>query len=91
MNGGRRFRNPFSALPRRAIPGRGVYTIGDHGAAEPSLRNSRSGGADGGNTHSGGVEDVVLDFGLATLGGDFLAVPDEGDSGGVANPDINFL
>ena len=54
------------------------------------LRNSGPGGVGGGNVHSAGVEDEVLDFGLAALGGDFLAVPEEGDSSGVANADINF-
>jgi hypothetical protein len=70
----------------------GAYVyVRDQGAAEPRLRNSRSGGVGRGNTHSGGVEDIVLDFGLAPLRGDFLAVPEERDSGGVANPYINFL
>lgn len=41
-----------------------------------------SGGKD---SHAGGVEDEGFYFGFATFGGDFLAIPEEGDSGSVAD------
>lgn len=39
----------------------------------------------GEDAHAGGVEEESFDFELGALGGDFLAVPDETDSGGVAD------
>ena len=43
-----------------------------------------------GYVNSGGVEDVGLYFALVALGGDFLAVQQEADAGGVSRSHHNF-
>ena len=40
--------------------------------------------------HAGGVEDERLDFGFGAVGGDFLAIPEERNSGGVADLGDDF-
>jgi len=40
--------------------------------------------------HAFGVEDKCFDFGFGAIGGDFLAIPKEGDAGGVADARDNF-
>ena len=44
----------------------------------------------GGEVHAGGVEDESLDFGFGAVGGDFLTIPEESDSGGVADLGDDF-
>ncbi len=41
--------------------------------------------------HASGVKDEGLDFGFGSVGGDFLAVPEERDSGSVANLGDDFM
>jgi len=45
----------------------------------------RSGLSCGENAHAVGIEDEGFDFGFGAVNGDFAAVPQEGDSGGVAD------
>ncbi len=39
----------------------------------------------GGDSHAGGVEGEGFDFGFGAIGGDFLAVEEERDAGGIAD------
>jgi hypothetical protein len=49
------------------------------------------GGLGGGNgSHAGGVEDEGFYFGFGAVGGNFMAVPEKGDSGGVADSGDDF-
>ena len=66
----------ISRVPRE-IPSRGLLV----------WSGSLSGGND---SHAGGIEDEGFYFGFGAVGGDFLAVPEEGDSGGVADAGDDF-
>jgi len=48
-------------------------------------------GSGGDRVHARGVEDESFDFGFGAGGGDLLAVPEEGDSGGVADSGDDFV
>jgi hypothetical protein len=45
----------------------------------------------GDDAHAVGIEDEGFYFGFAAVGGDLLAIPEESDSGGVADPGDDFV
>jgi len=48
-------------------------------------------GGGGDYAHAGGIEDEGFYFGFGAVGGDFLAIPEEGDAGGIADAGDDFV
>jgi hypothetical protein len=78
----------LSVSRRASTNGQAVRTHFD--SAFPELATGKRSLCRRENSHALGIERKCLNLGFGTVGGDFFAIPEEGDSRGIANSGYDF-